>query len=103
MRYNRIGKGASPMSTTAQTTIKKPSSARRIAASRANGKLSRGPKTTAGKCRSSANNRQHGLATPHPGPTTESGFLALRASLIESYNPADPIEQHLVNVLATAK
>ena len=40
----------------------KQSSPARVAASRANGRLSRGPKTLSGKLRSCSNNRRHGLA-----------------------------------------
>src|SRR4051812_1677584 len=37
---------------------------KQIAANRRNGALSRGPKTAAGKARSSGNARKHGLAVP---------------------------------------
>jgi hypothetical protein len=38
--------------------------ARQVAASRVNGRLSQGPKTAAGKARAAANARRHGLAVP---------------------------------------
>ena len=81
---------------------RKPSSARRIAASRANGRLSHGPKTEAGKRRSSANNHKHGLANNRfiLLPTeSEAGFLDLRADFIADYHPRDAREQMLIDDL----
>ena len=69
---------------------RKPSSARRIAASRANGKPSHGPKTAHGLCRSAVNNRSHGLASAQfallPNES-EADFLHVRQTILDGYHP----------------
>jgi hypothetical protein len=68
------------------------SSLARIAASRANGALSRGPKTAAGKARSSRNNTRHGFlsrAAPAPDPS-DSGFQDLLADYVRRFGHTDP-------------
>ena len=69
------------------------SSLARIAASRANGRLSRGPKTAAGKARSSRNNTRHGLLSsegPTPDPS-DPAYQALLASYRRRFPTADPV------------
>ncbi len=69
---------------------------------RANAALSTGPKTTAGKARSSQNAFRHGLyskdlITPREDPAE---FDALRASLRREHQPANTTEEILVDELA---
>ena len=69
---------------------RKPSSDRRIAASRANGKLSYGPITSHGKCRSAVNNQSHGLASAQFAlfpRESEADFLHVRQTILEGYSP----------------
>ena len=68
------------------------SSLARIAASRANGALSRGPKTAAGKARSSRNNTRHGFLSreaPSPDPS-DSAFHDLLADYVRRFADTDP-------------
>ena len=71
------------------------SSARRIAASRANGKKSQGPVTPEGKARSAANATIHGLSSPES---------VAQAICLTNENPAKYIELHhaLIAELAPA-
>jgi len=74
-----------------------PPSEAKLAASRSNGTLSRGPSSIAGKARSSVNSTKHGLAglcaakALIPGEDAEE-FAAFRASLWAALNPADGVE-----------
>ena len=85
----------------------RPSSPRRIAASRANGKLSRGPLTPQGKRNSSLNNRSHGLSTFNPFPLLPSEspaeFAALQSALENHHQPRNPREQSLVAAIIAAQ
>ena len=85
--------------------LRRPSSARRIAASRANGKLSRGPKTPEGQRHSCGNRRKHGLSATHsfliPGES-ESDFLELRADLLAEHRPTNFRDQTLVEIMASS-
>lgn len=90
------------------------SSKRRQAASRANGKKSKGPVTPEGKARSAANSTKHGLAsaahTIPPDPNTagavclriesKAAFLAFHRSLVDELQPTTPTEAMLVEELA---
>jgi hypothetical protein len=84
---------------------KKISSARRIAASRANGAKSRGPVTAEGKMRSSQNALKHGLASATIVLTTEDwpNYLACRDAYIRRFQPADDIELDLVEEMVAAR
>jgi hypothetical protein len=70
------------------------SSYRRIRAARANGALSRGPRTPEGKARSSQNAIRHGLLSKCVVPETESdtGFQSILAQHMLHLAPADDVE-----------
>ena len=78
---------------------RKPSSARRIAASRANGRLSRGPKSSPGKLNSAAANRKHGFYTQVALPEINPHFLA---GMLASHNPQSPYQHSLVLTMTNA-
>ena len=103
-RYNSHGKGAQPKMSQPQPA-RKPSSARRVAASRANGRLSHGPKTDAGKRHSCANNHKHGLANNRFSllpSESEAAFLDLRARFTAGCHPRDAREQTLVDSMVAS-
>ena len=86
------------------------SSARRRAASRANGKKSQGPVTPEGKARSAANATRHGLAAP--GRLADSvcltienraEFISLHEAFAAEHAPAKPTEHLLVEEIAVAR
>jgi hypothetical protein len=83
----------------------KKSSARRVAASRANGAKSRGPVTAAGKERSSKNALKHGLASSTIVLTTEDwpNYLKCREAFIQRFQPADDVELDLVEEMVAAR
>src|ERR1700690_1996624 len=70
-----------------------------IAANKANSQKSSGPRTDAGKAKSSLNRLSHGFASNTArlvqGEDPEE-FKALLADLMEEYQPATPTEQILV-------
>ena len=75
-----------------------------MAANRANAQKSTGPRTAAGKQRSSMSALKHGLAAktlvlPHEDNTA---YEEVRASLYSQYEPATPQECMLVDQLASA-
>ncbi len=76
---------------------------KRILASRANGKLSRGPVTPAGLLRASANSTRHGLLAENLVLDEESKdfFALLHQQFIDRLNPADGVEVCLVEELAS--
>lgn len=78
---------------------RQPSSPRRIAASRANGALSKGPRTAEGKRIASANSLRHGLlAEGTVLPTEERGeFEVMQQECNERYAPRDKAEQNCVD------
>jgi hypothetical protein len=76
--------------------------AKKAEASRANGARSRGPKTDAGKSRSSQNAATHGvlsLCPVLPGEPAEA-WAAHRAGITESLAPAGLLEQELADRIA---
>jgi hypothetical protein len=80
------------------------SSDRRIQSSRANGRLSKGPVTAAGKQRSSQNALCHGLLSRCLVLDTESpeAFQELLDSHIERLQPADGLELGIVEEMAAS-
>jgi hypothetical protein len=74
-------------------------------ASRRNGAKSRGPKTAAGKARSSLNARTHGLLSKTIVIEGESAprFAALLAAMRADLKPTNTIEDGLVEDLAAAR
>ena len=74
------------------------SSIRRINASRANGAFSIGPVTPEGKARSAANATHHGLLARAAVLDTEDAeaFQALLDAFLLKFQPADPVEEALV-------
>lgn len=76
-----------------------------IAASRANGRRSRGPKTASGKRRSRLNALKHGLrsATIHSLPKEEAiGAQTLMDAIHERLLPADDAERELAEAIVAA-
>jgi hypothetical protein len=71
---------------------------KQIAASRANGSKSRGPKTEAGKRQSSINSRRHGLLSQGVVLDNERDetFQTLLQQHIHKFAPADDIEQNAI-------
>jgi hypothetical protein len=81
------------------------SSTRRILASRANGALSKGPKTPEGKLHSARNALTHGLcaSTVVPEDETSPAFAALLAEFEQELQPRDLREQTCVQFMALAR
>ena len=80
------------------------SSLRRILSSRANGALSRGPRTPEGRLRSSQNAVQHGLLSDCvvlPGESLDA-FAELLAQHLERFDPADGVEFGMIEEMAAA-
>ena len=73
----------------------------RAAANRANSLLSTGPRTAAGKQRSSMNALSHGLTATSPVLPTEdrAAYDAHRQQFFDEYKPATPTESQLVQEL----
>jgi hypothetical protein len=77
---------------------------KQLDANRRNAKKSTGPRTEQGKLRSRMNSLQHGLGAvhislPHEDPTE---YHVARASLIETWQPANTQELMLVDCIAAA-
>ena len=79
------------------------SSQRRINASRRNGALSRGPKTEAGKRRSSQNALSHGLLAKQVVLSNESEqeFQVVLNQYVEKFAPRDGVEFGMVEEMAS--
>ncbi len=78
--------------------------AAQILANRANSQRSAGPRTEAGKERSSRNSFKHGLTSSKivlPGEDPAE-YDAFRAEILEQYQPANAVEQILAEELAAA-
>ena len=101
------GTGATPPPATAACPpdgpVEKPTiSAKKLAANRANALRSTGPKTSEGKEKSKLNALKHGLTARYFPALIQAGtaewehFEAVRTDLYEFYQPADPIEELLV-------
>jgi len=88
--------------------VRKSISDRKIAANRENAKKSTGPKTDAGKTRSSQNAYKHGFFAEPLYPTDEqvrqdrSDFDDIIDGLLDHYEPVDYIENMLVEKIAAA-
>ena len=80
------------------------SSLRRVKASRANGALSRGPKTAEGKAKVAANAIKHGLLGQCVVLKNESdeGFQEVLSQHAERFHPADGVELSWIEEMATA-
>jgi hypothetical protein len=77
-------------------------SAEKFAANRSNAQRSTGPKTEAGKKAASRNATRHGLTGKHvvnQGENPEA-YEALRRDLLEAYQPANALEDTLVEEIA---
>lgn len=83
----------------------KPSSPRRVAASRANGAKSHGPATPAGKARSSKNAVTHGILADRTtlSDEDEARFKAMHEAYAARLQPRDAIEHDLVEEFAFCK
>jgi hypothetical protein len=81
------------------------SSDRRVTSSRANAKLSTGPKTEAGKRRSSRNGLRHGCRSRTVILDNESPheFDQLLQSYLAYFQPANPVERDYINQMAIAR
>jgi hypothetical protein len=77
---------------------------KQIAASRANGARSRGPKTPEGKARSARNSLDHGLLARSIVLESESRerFDDLMRSLNDTFRPSNPFEHLLIGKMAAA-
>jgi hypothetical protein len=77
---------------------------RQIESARINGAKSRGPKTPAGKRRSSLNARKHGLTSRimAPGPESLAAFEQLLAEYTADFRPTSPAEALLAGQMAVA-
>jgi hypothetical protein len=84
---------------------KKPSSDKRIEASRQNGKLAKGRKTPEGIQRSSRNACKHGLTATQLCNNDEDTALleSLTDSYFDAYNPVGPLELDLVQDIIVAR
>ena len=80
------------------------SSLGRINASRANGRLSKGPVTAVGKLRSSQNAVRHGLLARCLvlGDESPEAFQSLLAAYIDRLQPADALELDMVEEMVAA-
>jgi hypothetical protein len=80
------------------------SSLRRVQSSKANGALSKGPSTPAGKLRSSQNAVTHGLCATCLVLDDESRehFLALLQQHVDRFRPADEVEHGMIEEMTAA-
>jgi len=77
-------------------------SAAKLAACRNNAKKSTGPKSAAGKARSSQNARRHGLSARGVPDSVRAAFEAHRSALLDDYRPANKAELDVFEQLAHA-
>src|SRR4051794_11763338 len=100
-----IGKGESAMAArTSTSTGSRASSARRLRANRQNARRSTGPRTTAGKQRSSQNSTSHGVFCRDlvlPGESREE-FDAFRNAYLLRLSPQDVLELLIVDRIVAA-
>jgi hypothetical protein len=84
------------------TSYQQPATSPRAAANRANSQRSTGPRTTAGKQRSSLNALRHGLTAASPLLPSEApaAFEDHRRRFFDEYQPATPTESRLVQELS---
>jgi hypothetical protein len=77
---------------------------RKILSSRANGALSRGPATVAGKHRSSVNATRHGLLSNTIVLANESreGFEALLCQYLDRFGPVDDVELGIIEEMVAS-
>ena len=77
---------------------------RQISASRANGALSHGPATSAGKIISAQNARRHGLCAESPVIDGEmpDAHSALRSEIFDTFRPTNACEVELAEIAAMA-
>ncbi len=78
---------------------------KQITASRRNGVKSNGPKTERGKAIASKNGTKHGLLAENPPLLATENletFKELMQGLVNQYQPANPVEWHLVQQVAMA-
>lgn len=77
---------------------------KKITANRRNARKSTGPRTEAGKMRSSRNALKHGLTAKQVVLSGEdpAGFEALQDSLYAFYQPTNPVAEHLVEQVAAS-
>src|SRR5215471_19560472 len=80
-------------------------SLKQIEASRANGRLSRGPVTEEGKRKSSRNSVRHGLLASSVvcKSENESRFLEFLHQLMEEHQPATETQHMLVETMAASR
>jgi hypothetical protein len=80
------------------------SSLRRIQASKANGALSKGPSTPAGKLRSSLNAIRHGLCSKATIVEDDSleGFSILLQQHLDRFRPAGDVERAMIEEMSAA-
>jgi hypothetical protein len=85
----------------ASMSITSVSSSERAAINRANSQFSTGPRTEAGKERSSFNALRHGLTAANPVLPSENpaAYEAHRSGFFDEYKPATPTEAQLVQEL----
>lgn len=73
--------------------------------SRANGRKSRGPRTERGKALASRNGTRHGLFSEKPSLLEGEAFQSFQGiiqGLVDTYQPQNPVEWHLVQQIAMA-
>jgi hypothetical protein len=94
----------SPVTSDQTPGAQRPASPRKLAAARANAQKSTGPKTPEGKARSAQNAVRHGLCAKIIVLFNENGseYKALFSSYVEEFQPAGPVEFHLVEEMVTA-
>jgi hypothetical protein len=104
---NSVEKLSASDATTSSDSGKQPGSAGKAETSRQNGGKSNGPKTEAGKAKSSRNSYKHGLCAQHlvrPGPLgvrDQEDYNKLASGVRNHYRPEGFIEEFLVEKIVT--